>query len=650
MRQLAAILFADMTGYTALMHENEQLARVKRRRLKEVLEAYVAQFNGRVLQYYGDGSLSMFNSAIDSVSAAIAMQQQLQEEPKVQVRMGIHTGDVIIEDEAIYGDGVNMASRIESLAVAGGIFVSEKVYDEIRNQENIHTREMGYFELKNIKHPVRIFAIANNGIVVPGRDEVRGKTQATQNRLAVLPFVNMSSDPDNEYFSDGITEELLNALAKVDNLKVTSRTSAFAFKGKNEDIRDIAIQLNVDKVLEGSVRKSGNRVRIAAQLINAADGYHLWSEVYDRNLTDIFEVQDEISGIIANKLRENLSVGPKASSLVKAPVNNITAYTFYLKGLNHLNKLTPQDGRIAIDFFEKAIALEPAYAQAYAMAAGAYSRLGSTGQMLPVEAFEIAHRYADKALELDSSIAESHIAKGGAYLLYEWKWKEAYEALQRAITLNPAAVEAYQLLGLYYVAVGQQKMAVQVLEEAEQIDPLSPVITLSLGNIYAFADRFDEAINQADKMLEIDPKMRSALELKAWSIGMKGDWQEALLLFEEVHRLTNHPLKGIMGLSHAYGKLGYREKAMDCIAKMERRQREEPHSVIDIDLVVAWLGIGDLDKTFYYLNQCIDKKVGPISYFLEYPALREIKEDPRYQELKKRVGLEFIYDKPGEIR
>ncbi len=243
MRQLAAILFADMTGYTALMQENEQLARSKRQRLKEVLEDTIARFHGKILQYYGDGSLSIFNSAIDSVHAAIDIQQQLQQHPKVDLRIGIHTGDVIIEEESIYGDGVNLASRIESLAVPGGVFVSEKVFDEIRNQEHIQTRELGYFELKNIKQPIRVFAIANTGIVVPGRNEVRGKTAAPVNSLAVLPFVNMSADPENEYFSDGITEELLNTLTRVDGLQVTSRTSAFAFKGRNDDIRDIAIQL-----------------------------------------------------------------------------------------------------------------------------------------------------------------------------------------------------------------------------------------------------------------------------------------------------------------------------------------------------------------------------------------------------------------------
>jgi adenylate cyclase len=641
MRQLAAILFADMTGYTALMQENEQLARIKRKRLKDVLETTVINYHGKILQYYGDGSLSIFNSAIDGVRCAIDLQHQLQQEPRVDVRMGIHTGDVIVEDETIYGDGVNLASRIESMAVPGGIFVSEKVYDEIKNQDNIITKELGYFELKNVKHAIRIFAIANNGIVVPSRDELKGKTRQPGNRLAVLPFVNMSADPENEYFSDGITEELLNALTRVDGLQVTSRTSAFAFKGKNNDIRDIAIQLNVDKVLEGSVRKSGTRVRITAQLINAYDGYHLWSESYDRDLTDIFEVQDEISGIIANKLRENLSPKKQSRHLVKTPTRNVTAYTLYLKGLHYWNKLTPADIRKAIDCYEEAIKLEPSYAQAFAMAASAYSYLGSTGQMLPEKAFEIVHVYADRALELDSTIAESHIAKASAYLGYEWKWQQAYDLLQKALQLNPGSVDAYELLGMYYVIMNQKELAVSTLEEAEQMDPLSPIITQSLGSMYIFAERYDEAIRQADKLLEMNPKMRISIEMKGWATGMKGDWNAAIPYFEEVHKLTNHPLKGLMGLGFAYGKLGRTEEAMEIIRKMELRQQQEPDSVIDADLAGVWFGIGNYDKTFYYLNQCVDKKMGPISYFLEYPAYQGIKDDPRYQDLLHRIGLEM---------
>lgn len=626
-----------MTGYTALMQENEHLARQKRKRLKQVLEESIASYDGRVLQYYGDGSLSIFPSAINSVRCAINIQQQLQQSPRVDIRMGIHTGDIVIEDEAIYGDGVNLASRIESLAVPGGIFISEKVYDEVKNQDGINTRELGYFELKNVRQPVRIFAISNNGITVPAREAIRGKTHQPGNRLAVLPFVNMSADPENEYFSDGITEELLNALTRVDGLQVTSRTSSFAFKGKNDDIREIAMQLNVDKVLEGSVRKSGNRVRITAQLINAADGYHIWSESYDRKLDDIFEVQDEISGIIANKLRQNFIHGMQDHDIVKSAPHNITAYTHYLKGKHFLNKLTPADLRRSIDCFEKAIHEDPDYAQAYAMIAAAYSNLGSSGQMLPHAAFDIVHRYADRALALDDTIAEGHAAKGSAYLLYEWKWEAAYRELQEALRLNPGFIETYELLALYHVIMGEKDEAVRLMEEAEKFDPLSPMVLQSLGNMYMFAERYDDAIAQAEKMLDINPQMRACIEMKAWATGMKGDWQSALPLFEEVYRLTNHPLKGLMGLGYAYGALGMREKALECIQKMEQRQAAEPDSVIDADIAAVWFSLGDVDRTFYYLEQCVEKRMGPVIFFLEYPAYVKIKKDPRYEQLRYRM-------------
>ncbi|HTE29841.1 MAG TPA: tetratricopeptide repeat protein [Chryseolinea sp.] len=633
MRQLVAILFADMTGYTAMMQENETRARDSRRKLKSVLDESILKFRGKTLQYYGDGSLSIFNSAIDAVNSALNMQHLLLEAPKVDVRMGIHIGDLIIEEEAIYGDGVNIASRIESLAAPGSILVSDKVFDEIKNQEAIKSVELGYFELKNVKQPIRVHAISNFGVVVPSRESMKGKTSSPSNRLAVLPFVNMSADPENEYFSDGITEELLNSLTKVDGLQVTSRTSVFAFKGKNDDIRDIAIQLNVDKILEGSVRKSGNRVRITAQLINAADGYHIWSENYDRDLTDIFDVQDEISGIIANRLRENL-IGAKPQA--KFSVKNIKAYTSYLKGLHYRNKLTPADARTAIKFFEDAIATDPHYALAYAMIAEAYSYLGSTGQMSPHKAFDLVNENADKALQLDDSIAEGYVAKASRLLYYEWKWKEAFDALKTAMELNPGSIPVYKMLGYYYITMGQKQDAVSILEEAVQIDPLSAALNQGLGNTYIFVERYDDAIAQAEKVLELEPGMRIGIELKAWGTGLKGDWKEALELFLEVHRLTNHPLKGLMGVGFALGKLGRKEEALECIQKVEERQRQEPDVVLDGDLVGMYFAIGDFDKVFYHLERCVERRAAPINFFLEYPVFKELKSDPRFLDLKRK--------------
>jgi TolB-like protein/Flp pilus assembly protein TadD len=639
MRQLAAILFADMAGYTALMQDNELLARQKRKHMKEVLDGSIPQFGGKILQYYGDGTLTIFNSAIDGVNCAIEIQKLLQLDPKVDVRIGIHAGDVIIEEDSIYGDGVNLASRIESLAVPGGILISEKVFDEIKNQEAIMTRELGYFELKNVKQPIRVFAIANPGIVVPTRYELEGKIKPPVNRLAVLPFVNMSADPENEFFSDGITEELLNALTKVEGLQVTSRTSAFAFKGKNDDIRDIAIKLNVDKVLEGSVRKSGNRVRITAQLINAADGYHLWSENYDRNLTDIFEVQDEISGIIANRLRENLLPALRQTHLVKAPTYNMEAYTLFLKGMHFWHKLNPADARRAIGYFEQTIKLEPHYAQAYAMIANIYGILGVTGQLIPVKAFDFVARYSDKALQIDNNIAEGHIAKACLYLFFELKWKKAYEELQTALRLNPSAMEAYQSLFYYYVGIGKKEEAVTTLEKAMQLDPLSPIVNLYLAEAYLFAERFDDAIIQTEKVLEMNPHMRTAIEIKGWAYGLTGDWEKALTQFEEVHRLVNHPLKAQNILGFAYGKLGHPEKAMECIAKIQQRQAQEPETILDGDLGMIYWALGDREKTEYYVKKCIENKLVSILFYMQHPTMKGVVNEEWYKELRKDVEV-----------
>ena len=628
-----------MTGYTALMQQNEQSAKDKLRRLKEVLETSVSLFHGKILQNYGDGSLSIFSSAIDSVKCAVEIQQTLQQEPKVDLRIGIHTGDISIEEEVIYGDGVNLASRIESLAVPGSIFISEKVFDEIRNQEDLAAREMGYFELKNVIKPVRIFAIDNKGLVVPARDALRGKTKLPANRLAVLPFVNMSADPENEYFSDGITEELLNSLTKVDGLQVTSRTSAFAFKGKHTDIREIGIQLNVDRILEGSLRKSGNHVRISAQLINAADGYHIWSENYDRSLTDIFEVQDEISSIIANKLRENLTAREHEETLVKVPTQNLEAYTLFLKGLHFHNKLTPNDTKKAIECFEKAIILEPDYAHAYAMVASGYAFLGATGQMQPKEAFQEVHKYSDKALQLDSSLAAGYTAKGSAYLFYDWKWEQAYNSLLKAIELNPASTGAYLLLSFYYLSTGQKKEAVDIMEKALQVDPLSPIVNQYLAEAYFNAGRTDDALKQIDSLLDIHSRMRVALELKGWCTGAKGDWKRALEIFEEVHRLINHPLKGLAPLGCAYARLGETEKALECIRKIKQLQAEEPGVVLDADLAMVWWSLGEKDKFFHHLFQCVEKRMWPVAILIDHPLFKELSDDPRYQLLKEKLGL-----------
>ena len=303
-RMLAAIMFTDMVGYTAIMQNDERLAKTLRDRHKKVLERFTEEHRGQILQYYGDGTLTIFGSAIEAAIAA-KIQKELQNEPKVSIRIGLHSGDIVYDDEGIYGDGVNIASRIENIALPGSVLISDKINDELKNQKDVSAKYIGKFQLKNVKEPVKIYAISSHNLIVPRHDQIEGKVTFTEHSIAVLPFINMSMDKENEYFSDGMTEEILNALAKVNGLMVTSRTSSFALKGKDSDIREIGKMLGVKSVLEGSVRKQGNRVRVTAQLINTEDGYHKWSDSYDSNLEDIFSVQDEIAKSNCRATQEN---------------------------------------------------------------------------------------------------------------------------------------------------------------------------------------------------------------------------------------------------------------------------------------------------------------------------------------------------------
>ena len=297
LRQLVAIMFADITGFTAMMQKDEVLALSSRQKLQEVLNDQVIKHNGRVIEFKGDGVLCSFFSTIECVNAAISIQQQMQAAPLVPLRIGIHTGDVIFENENIYGDGVNVASRLESFAVPGSIFISGKVYDDIKNQKNIQTCSLGFYHFKNVNDDVEIFCISNPGLVIPASNYLEGKGEKSyhktyQKSIAVLPFVNLSNDPEQEYFSDGISEEILGSLSQLKDLKVAGRSSSFQFKGKNVDPAEVGNKLHVETILEGSVRKQDKRIRVSAQLINAKDGFHLWSEKYDREYENIFVIQE----------------------------------------------------------------------------------------------------------------------------------------------------------------------------------------------------------------------------------------------------------------------------------------------------------------------------------------------------------------------
>jgi TolB-like protein/class 3 adenylate cyclase/Tfp pilus assembly protein PilF len=642
-RQLAAIMFTDMTGYTALMQENEQKARIFRDKQRSALEKFIRAYNGKILQYYGDGSLSIFNSAIDCVRCAIEIQKELSQEPTVPHRVGIHSGDIGYDAEGVYGDCVNVASRIESISIPGAVLISDKVYDEIKNQAEIKTTLLGKFNFKNVKRQIEIFAITNEGLVVPTPAQLNIKA-GSEKSIAVLPFINMSSDPENEYFSDGISEEILNALTRVEGLQVSARTSSFSFKGKHEDVREVGKRLGVATVLEGSVRRAGQKVRITAQLVNAHDGYHIWSENYDGDLEDIFKVQDEISQKIVGRLREKFELSEKKEPIVTAPTENLEAYNLYLKGRYYFNKSNPENILNAIKNFEEAIRLDPQFASPYCMLSYCYSYMGSTGMMKAQEAYSKAKDYTLKAIEIDPHHAESHLSLATIRFFNNWDFDSAEVALNKAIALGLNSSILNQVHGWFLITKGRFDEAIEKMEQAVLLDPLSLSLMCNLAIAYSFASRFDEALHWYDKVIEMDPNFRMAYEGKGMTYLARGETEKAIENLEKYHNLIGNPLKGLSTLGHAYAVAGYPEKAMECVEKMKQRELQEPGVVLDLDYAVLYSGLGDKDIVFHHLNRTYEQRMGiaclGIIFCVRYPLLQSLRTDPRFDQLLQKMGLE----------
>ena len=643
LRKLVAIMFADMTGFTAMMQEDEAKAKILRNRQQQTLENLIPGHNGTIVQFFGDGTLSIFDSAIDAVKCGIEIQKELQKEPKVKLRIGIHSGDVVYDTKGLYGDCVNIASRIESISVPGGVLISDKIFDEVKNHVDIKTVPLGKVNLKNVKRPIEVHAIANEGLVIPTTVQI-GIKAGSDKSIAILPFVNMSADPENEYFSDGISEEILNSLTHVEGIRVTARTSSFSFKGKNEDVREIGNKLGVSNVLEGTVRRAGKKIRINVQLISAVDGYQIWSEAYDSELEDIFQVQDEIACKIVNRLKVNFAVNEKTEPVIKPSTENIEAYNLYLKGRYYWNKSNPEDILRAIKTFEEAIQLDPNFALPYCALSYCYSFMGSSGLMPPAEAYPKAKDCTLKAIELDPNHAESHLSLATIKFYHNWDFEGAEASLKKAADLGLNSSLFNQVQGWFLIAIGNFEKAIEKIQQALALDPLSLPLMSTLGDAYSFAGRFEEGLAQYNKLIELEPNFRRGFEGRGMIYLAMGENEKAVKDFEQYHKLVGHPLKGLSSLGHAYAAAGQTEKALEVVEKLKLREQNEPGVLLHMDYAFLYSGMKQFDLAFDYLNKTYDQRMGiaclGMIFCIRYPMLNELKSDPRFKELTQKMGLE----------
>jgi len=642
-RQLVAIMFADIVGYTALMEEDETFAVQLRNKLKKKLEKEITTHNGRILAFRGDGALCSFMSNIEGVLAALALQLDMQTIPIVPLRIGIHTGDVMMEDDNMYGDGVNIASRIESFAVPGSIFISGKVYDDIKNQKDIQIVSLGKYALKNVKEQVEIFAISNKGIFVPERISLEGKGEkvpekkSIEKSIAVLPFVNMSNDAEQEYFSDGMAEEIVNSLSHVKDLKVAGRSSSFQFKGKNIDMKEVAEKLHVLTVLEGSVRKQGNRLRITVQLINAEDGYNLWSERYDREIDDIFALQDEIALTITEKLKITLLEKEKAI-IQKDPAENKEAYDLYLKGRFYLNKRGAGIAK-GLEYFQQALEKDPSLTLAYTGMADTYYLLAFWSVMRPHDAMPKAREYAEKAIQLQSSQAEAYTALAFISTFYDWNWTDAKKQFQHAFELNPNYAWAHYWYS-YYLSFVERKFEESISEAkslAEHLEPLVPLFHHALSVMYICAGRFEEGLRASETAIELDANSFFSYRGLGLSLAGLNKYAEAIEALKTAVLLSLRQPLPLVELSWVYSLSGNESEVQKILDELIIRSQTENISALFICCVAYYSK--NYDKAFGYLEQAFEQRDSTLPGIKVHPVTAFIRTDPRFQPFLKRMNF-----------
>ncbi|HSB11477.1 MAG TPA: protein kinase [Blastocatellia bacterium] len=490
-------------------------------------------------------------------------------------------------------------------------------------------------DLKRLKQRLEVQAEIERSYPSGIAGQTTGESPKPLPSIAVLPFVNMSADAENEYFCEGLAEDLINALAKLDGLRVAARTSAFSFKGKDADVRVIGSKLNVSTVLEGSVRKAGQRLRISAQLINVADGYHIWSERYDRQMEDIFDIQDEISLAITDVLKVKLLDAEKVS-LLRRRTDNPEAYQIYLLGRYYLNKYTEEGGKKAVEYFEQAIAIEPEYALAYSGLADAYRRLWFFGFLRPDEAVPHWRAATAKAIELDPGLAAAHVSMGSIKSLHDWDWEGAEEEFKLGIKLNPQSPLAHETYGYALISTGRADEAIAAFYRALEMDPLSLPLNMNLGFIFSYANQYDRAIEQGHRVIALEPQFHGGYTVIGYALSGKEMYAEA----QEYLRKSIALGGGAMALNiltFTNGRLGKLDEARAGLAKLLEIKKQK--FIPAYFLAALYSALDDADKVFEWLEKAYEERNGFLTFINCEHAFERFHSDPRYKDLVRRIGL-----------
>jgi adenylate cyclase len=631
-RRLAAIMFTDLQGYTSLAQESEADAMRTLDAYRGLMRPIISRFGGREVKTMGDGSLVEFTSALEAAECAVEIQKAVHEHnrttgARMTVRVGIHVGDVIHREGDVLGDAVNVASRIEPLAHGGGVCITGQVYYQVRNKVEYELVRLDIQELKNVSIPTEVYRIK-----MPWEEETPKALDMPDRRLAVLPLDNISPDPNDAYFADGLHDELITALSKVGGLEVIARTSVLRYKGGAKQIATIGRELNVGSVLEGSVRKAGNRIRVTAQLIKAANEAHVWAETYDRELVDIFEVQSDIAGKVAGSLRVQLTPQERVI-LSKKQTANPEAHALYMRGRFFWNERNKDGNKKALDYFQKAAGLDPQFALAYSGIADCYNIMVDYAWMDPAVAYPLAKDNALKAIQIDDSLAEAHASLALA-IGNEWDFSAVEKEFKRALELRPSYAMAYHWYALMLMATLRPEDAyVQELKGLE-IDPYSRLHELGVSITLYLMGRYPEAKVRLGHLEEMYPEFAPASYWLSVILVPLGERDEAVMEAERAMKFDQSTNVEI-NLAGTYALAGRSEDAVRTLEKVRNRGANEPVSLTQLG--ITEILIGRSDDGFEHLDEAVDKREIGILYIRGDRFLAPYLKDPRWDRTREKI-------------
>lgn len=666
-RKLAAVMFTDIVGYTSLMSRDEKEALALLQKNRGLQKSLAKKHHGEFLKEMGDGTLLCFQSALDAVHCAMEIQTSVKDDLDLNLRIGIHLGDIVFKEGDVFGDGVNVASRIEGLADEGGICISEAVNMLIRNHPEIRTVFLGEKQLKNVDQPIKIYSITDaNSVRItekpvsePSKKHVSlkiagaaifvlvlffvlyrivfEKADQTIDSIAVLPLENLSTDPDQEYFADGMTDALIAELAQISALRVISRTSVMQYKSTQKPMPEIARELDVDALVEGTVLQSGDQVRITVQLLKGRPERHLWAGNYVRNLRDIIALQEEVARSIADTIQITLTQEEKSRLTSARPVDP-EAYQLYLKGRYFWNERTATDYSKSFNYFTQAIKKDPTYALAYVGIADYFIILGFYAILPPNEAFPRAKAAAEKALEIDETLAEGHTSLAYIKMLYDWDWTGAEREFKKAIRLNPNYAVAHQWYGEFLSDMGRHEEAITQGKQAQSLDPFSSIVKVQLASSLLNAGQIETAIEAYHEVLEFEPDFQLAHFFLSYAYLSQGKHEEAIIEAQHVMELSNENVPGLLiPLGCAYAKAEKTAEAREILNKLIVLSGQV--YVTPFGIATIYSALGEKDCAFEWLEKAFKIRDNWLLTLMVQPSVDDLRSDPRFLSLSERMGF-----------